>query len=61
MEKETTMKYVLSANALLLMLGTFFETVQTPYKHVAMSILFITWLSISGWYMYQFTKAEPIE
>ena len=58
MGKETTTKYVLYANALLLVLGTLVQSSATPFKSLAMSILFLTWLAIAGWYMYRTSRVE---
>jgi hypothetical protein len=61
MEKETTTKYVLCANALLLVLGTIVKNMNSPIQSAAMSAIFIAWLAITGWYVYRSTEASSTE
>ena len=61
MEKQTITKYVLYANALLLVLGTFIQSSESAQKTLAMSFLFITWLVVAIWYMYRTTSSAEAE
>lgn len=47
----TPLKAVLWGNAIILVIGTYMQASESPFRHTVLSILFLAWCGLLAWHL----------